>query len=175
MGNIMIISPNSGYPVNNVYKKEAGTNSGHSEFSNQTMGKKVYLKTDDMLYSGGNGTGLSYYIKYAEESTEDNPAVIAKGVDENGNEFEQTIFLNQINPSRATIVEMRALEAHYNVEKGSSGLSSLPLSTGNMGLSERSNFIDIFEKSIQEMKTLGRYDLVLQYMKNRDVYIALKS
>lgn len=28
---------------------------------------KVYLKTDDMLFSGGNGTGLSFYIKYAEE------------------------------------------------------------------------------------------------------------
>ena len=24
---------------------------------------KVYLKTDDMLFSGGNGTGLSFYIK----------------------------------------------------------------------------------------------------------------
>ena len=25
---------------------------------------KIFMKTDDMLYSGGNGTGLSYYIKY---------------------------------------------------------------------------------------------------------------
>ena len=24
----------------------------------------IYMKTDDMLYSGGNGTGLSFYIKY---------------------------------------------------------------------------------------------------------------
>ena len=31
----------------------------------------VYLKTDDMLYSGGNGTGLSFYIKYAPNSTDD--------------------------------------------------------------------------------------------------------
>ena len=37
---------------------------------------KVYLKTDDMLFSGGNGTGLSFYIKYAEESTEDNPCLL---------------------------------------------------------------------------------------------------
>lgn len=59
--------------------------------------KKVYLKTDDMLFSGGNGTGLSFYIKYAEESTEENPVVIAKGVDENGKEFEQKININDIN------------------------------------------------------------------------------
>ena len=35
----------------------------------------VYMKTDDMLYSGGNGTGLSFYIKYADGSTEDDPTV----------------------------------------------------------------------------------------------------
>ena len=52
---------------------------GNEEFSQTSV--KVYLKTDDMLFSGGNGTGLSFYIKYAEESTEDNPVVIAKGVD----------------------------------------------------------------------------------------------
>ena len=54
-------------------------------------GYKVYLKKDDMLYSGGNGTGLSFYLKYAEDSTEDDPRILAKGIDENGNEFEQTI------------------------------------------------------------------------------------
>ena len=62
---------------------------GNEEFSQTSV--KVYLKTDDMLFSGGNGTGLSFYIKYAEESTEDNPVVIAKGVDENGKEFEEKI------------------------------------------------------------------------------------
>ena len=41
----------------------------NEEFSQTSV--KVYLKTDDMLFSGGNGTGLSFYIKYAEESTED--------------------------------------------------------------------------------------------------------
>ena len=28
---------------------------------------QVYMMGDDMLYSGGNGTGLSFYIKYAED------------------------------------------------------------------------------------------------------------
>lgn len=51
---------------------------GNEAFPQTSM--KVYLKTDDMLFSGGNGTGLSFYIKYAEESTDDNPVVIAKGL-----------------------------------------------------------------------------------------------
>mgnify|MGYP000755264332 CR=1 FL=1 len=46
---------------------------GNEAFPQTSM--KVYLKTDDMLFSGGNGTGLSFYIKYAEESTDDNPVV----------------------------------------------------------------------------------------------------
>ena len=73
---------------------------------------KVYLKTDDMLFSGGNGTGLSFYIKYAEESTEDNPVVIAKGVDENAKEFEEKININDIDLRNASYVEMSALEAY---------------------------------------------------------------
>ena len=64
---------------------------GNEAFPQTSM--KVYLKTDDMLFSGGNGTGLSFYIKYAEESTDDNPVVIAKGIDENGKEFEESVGL----------------------------------------------------------------------------------
>ena len=95
---------------------------------------QVYIPEEDTLYSGGNGTGLSFYLKYAEDSTEDDPTVIARGVDENGDEFEQTIHINKINPRCATYVEMRALEAHLGVEKNG-GLTSLPMGeTGNMGL-----------------------------------------
>lgn len=139
----------------------------------QKKGYTVYMKTDDMLYSGGNGTGLSFYIKYAENSTEEDPTVVAKGVDENGNEFEQTIHINKINPTCATVVEMRALESYLNVDKGG-GLSSLPLTSGGygeMGLNDRGNFIAMFEKAIKDMKTLGRFDLMSFYMRNMDIYV----
>ena len=87
---------------------------------------KVYqiFTTDNMLWTGGNGTGLSYCLKYADDSTDENPVVLAKGVDENGKEFEQRIYINDVNPSNATVVEMRALEAHYKVEK-QGGFTSL--------------------------------------------------
>ena len=86
---------------------------GNEAFPQTSM--KVYLKTDDMLFSGGNGTGLSFYIKYAEESTDDNPVVIAKGIDENGKEFEEKININDIDLRNASYVEMSALEAYYDV------------------------------------------------------------
>ena len=135
---------------------------------------KVCLKTDDMLFSGGNGTGLSFYIKYAEESTEDNPVVIAKGVDENGKEFEEKININDINLRNASYVEMSALEAYYNVDKGNS-LSSFPQETGCMGLNDRCDFISSFEKVIQDMNKLGRYDLQMFYMRNMNTYLNASS
>ena len=135
---------------------------------------KVYLKTDDMLFSGGNGTGLSFYIKYAEESTEDNPVVIAKGVDENGKEFEEKININDINLRNASYVEMSALEVYYNVDKGNS-LSSFPQETGCMGLNDRCDLISSFEKVIQDMNKLGRYDLQMFYMRNMNTYLNASS
>ncbi|MCM1087809.1 MAG: hypothetical protein NC419_06605 [Muribaculaceae bacterium] len=132
---------------------------------------KVYLKTDDMLYSGGNGSGLSFYIKYAEESTEENPVVVAKGVDENGKEFEQTIAIREINPRCATLVEMHALEAYLGVEK-QGRLSSLPHSsdTGQMGLYDRGNFMDMFQKNIRDMDRLGASKSASYYRDSMQAY-----
>lgn len=130
---------------------------------------KIYMKTEDMLYSGGNGTGLSYYIKYAEDSTEDDPTVIAKGIDENGEEFEQTIHINKINPKCATIVQMRALEAHLGVDKNG-GLSSLPPETGGMGLHDRADFMDMFQKQINDMRLLGQQKLAAYYQYSMRAY-----
>lgn len=144
---------------------------GNKDFKT-IRGPKIYLKTEDMLYSGCNGTGLSFYIKYADESTDEEPVVIAKGVDENGNDFEQRIFINKINPSCATVVEMRALEGHHKVKK-QGGLTSLPLSSGELGLNDRANFISMFEQCIGDMKKLGRYDLSLLWMKSMDTYLSL--
>ena len=135
---------------------------------------QVYLKTDDMIFSGGYGSGLSFYIEYAKESTQDNPVVIAKGVDENGKAFEQKIAIKNINPSNATVVEMQALEAHYKVDRGE-WLSSFPVDTGAAHLDYRYNFMSIFEKRINDMQILARYDLVQLYRKNMAIYENLTS
>ena len=156
-------------------KGQGASNQFAQQMSNvadaKTKGYKVYMKTDDMLYSGGNGSGLSFYIKYAEESTRDNPTVIAKGVDENGREFEQTIHINDINPRCATVVEMHALESYLGVDKNG-GLSSLPHDPfrGNMGLNDRADFIDMFQNSVRDMNTLGQGKLADYYRYSLQTY-----
>ena len=44
------------------------------------------------------------------------------------------------------------------------GLSSFPEETGCMGLNDRCDLISSFEKVIQDMNKLGRYDLQMFYM-----------
>ncbi len=145
-----------------------------ASFENQTeiakKGHTVYMMTPERIYSGGNGTGLSFYIEYAKETSEADPTVIAKGVDENGQKFEQTIHINDINPENASLVEMRALEAHYHVDRGK-GLDSFPHGTGDMGLHDRRDFISLFEKNIEDMQRLGRYDLSMFYERNKNTYL----
>ena len=166
----------AGYPAWQGARKTQQNTTGKSfaEQVNNVAGAKphtsiVYMKTDDMLYSGGNGTGLSFYIKYAEGSTEDDPTVIAKGIDENGDEFEQTIHINKVNPKSATVVEMRALEAHMGVKK-LGGFTSLPLETGAMGLNDRMDFMDMFQKQIGDMKLLLQKKTAAYYQYSMQAY-----
>ena len=164
----------TGY-TNNKAAKATGTNFSNQLNSIAGKGQIVYLKTDDMLYSGGNGTGLSFYLKYAEGSTEDDPTVFAKGIDENGNEFEQPIHINKINPKCATLVEMRALEAHLGVNKRG-GFSSLPLGgTGEMGLNDRADFMDLFEKAISDFIKLNEHRAAAYYRYSMQMYWDFKS
>lgn len=118
------------YPTDYASNKTAKAAAGAS-FSNQlnsiadnagNKGHIVYMKTDDMLYSGGNGTGLSFYLKYAEGSTEDDPIVIAKG----------------------TMTPQGGI--------------------GEMGLHDRSDFMQMFEQSIKDM-TLLREQKAASYYK----------
>lgn len=132
---------------------------------------KVYqiFSDKDMLWTGGNGTGLSYYLKYAEDSTKEDPVILAKGVDENGDEFERTIHVRQVNPESATVVEMRALEAHIGIEK-LGGFTSLPMEAGAMGLEDRRDFMDMYRKEIGGMKALFQRKTTAYYEYNMEVY-----
>ena len=88
--------------------------------------------------------------------------------------YTSIIYINDVDPSNATVVEMRALEAHYKVEK-QGGFTSLPLEAGNMGLNDRRNFISMLKKCIEDLNKLGRFDLSLLWKKSMDAYLDLTS
>ena len=89
-------------------------------------------------------------------------------------EFEEKININDIDLRNASYVEMSALEAYYDVDRGN-GLSSFPEETGHMGLNERCDLISSFEKVIRDMNKLGRYDLQMFYMRNMNTYLNANS
>ena len=166
----------TGYPMAGFGAGRTQQNTTEKSFAKQLNNAanipktyQIYMPEEDMLYSGGNGTGLSFYLKYAENSTEDDPTVIAKGVDENGDEFEKTIHINKINPKCATVVEMRALEAHLGVSK-LGGFTSLPLETGAMGLNDRMDFMDMFQKQISDMRLLSQKRAEAYYRYSMQAY-----
>lgn len=67
----------------------------------------------DILASVG-GIGGTVNVKYHEDSTKDDPIVIAWGLDSMGKEYEEVIHLNHVNPKYATPAEMIALNAHLS-------------------------------------------------------------
>ena len=87
--------------------------------------------------------------------------------------LKKKININDINLRNASFVEMSALEAHCNVDRGNS-LTSFPQETGRMGLNDRCDLISSFEKVIQDMKKLGKYDLQMFYMRNMNTYLNLE-
>ena len=164
----------AGYPAWQGARRTQQNAAGKSfaaQVNNVAGTPKVYniFSDEDMIWTGGNGTGLSYYLKYAEDSTEDDPTIIAKGVDENGNEFEKTIHINEVNPKSATVVEMRALEAHMGVKK-LGGFTSLPMEAGAMGLNDRTDFMDMFQKQIGDMKLLSQKKTAAYYQYSMQAY-----
>ena len=164
----------TGYPAWQGTRKTQPNAAGKSfaaQVNNVADTPKVYniFTDEDMIWTGGNDTGLSYYLKYAEDSTEDDPTIIAKGVDENGDEFEKAIHINEVNPKSATVVEMRALEAHMGVKK-LGGFTSLPMEAGAMGLNDRTDFMDMFQKQIGDMKLLSQKKATAYYQYSMQAY-----
>ncbi len=179
----MIISPDYFALMQNPHRSKK--TSDHESFSGSvvktsgsventkipTSAGSILYRKEGAIYSGGNGTGLSFYLEYAAESTEENPVIIARGVDENRNEFKQVISVNDINPRNATLVELQAFASHYKLGKKIMGLSSLPMEIRNIGLTDRVDLYRAFEKGIKDFQTVGRHDLEALYKRNYNVYL----
>ena len=66
---------------------------------------------------GADNLGRQYALNYAEDSTDENPIVIAKGNDEYGQPFEERIYVNDIDLNNASYLEMAALAAHTKTDR----------------------------------------------------------
>ena len=76
--------------------------------------QQVMLCSDALMSYASPETGESVNIYRADGYTEDNPVYIIKGLDANGNEYEQEVDAGKINPDRCSYNELMVL----NIETG---------------------------------------------------------
>jgi len=140
----------------NVTNNSSNVNGMQTINSNEQTApiRNVIMPTEGTVYSGGNAAGLSFELRYAESSTDENPVMTARGWDENGDEFERTININNIDPQNATPVEITALQAHLNGGKLYLTSGSSMVTSGNHGdniglnLNDRNDYITPLKNNI---------------------------
>ena len=116
------------------------------------------------LYStGGMSTGQSMHLVYDESSTEENPVMKAWGVDSKGEDYEELIYINQINPRYATTPEMKALEIHLQKTGDSVLTAQMPRHQNLIGgavnafdVHEKIDFIQLFHEIADKTMEPGR-------------------
>ena len=100
----------SAYRRQNIQKTFAGT-------VNQQLTPPSVIHIGELGF-GADNLGRQYALNYAEDSTDENPIVIAKGNDEYGQQFEERIYLNDIDLNNASYLEMAALAVHTKTDIG---------------------------------------------------------
>ena len=130
-------------------------------------GQKVMLCSDAIMSYASPQTGESVNIYRADYYSKDNPIYVIKGLDANGNPFEQEIDASKINPNYCSYNEMMVL----NVETGHTSpgdyLHSVAMrdKSGTGSYFEAADYIAYAKEVMSDMKTLGRWDLYLSYDK----------
>ena len=112
-------------------------------------------------------TGESVNIYRSDSYTEDHPIYIIKGLDADGNAYEQEVDASKINPNRCSYNELMVL----NVETGHTSpkdyLHAVAVreNAGTHSYSQTSDYISHIESVMKDMKTLGQWDSYLAYDK----------
>jgi hypothetical protein len=118
------------------------------------------LLRENSLTSGSLTVG-SYHVPFiadwADDSTEDRPKVVVTIYDKNGNASEKTVYINDINPHNATLLEMKILSAYLGMGTLNPALIGARIHLGeeSMRLDDRHNFFAAFDSEIHRYHGYG--------------------
>ncbi len=163
------ISDSTSSPVNNINTT--------TELSSTSV--KSY-DTDRLLSAFGNFTdGSSYHFEYSLDSTDENPIVNVFYTDKNGDYFEETINLNDVDPTNATYTEFTALYAHLGKDDSTGlhagSLFDLPdvICVDDVNFSTENN--DTKMNYMEILQNRANYFLSSSFEENRQVGLFLNS
>ena len=159
------------YPTSSIKKNGTQNNDFASMLTNASPPtNNVKTNDKDCIVVHWNGeemaamcfsNGVNFAMYYTEESTEDNPIVLAKVVDADGKESEFEIKINEINPQNASFLEMKALIMHnsqiYSVQD-QTHLFSIADSP-DFNLFEKKDYIKVLSGDKEKAQNAGLIDI----------------
>lgn len=130
-------------------------------------GQKVSLSSDALMSYASPQTGESVNIYKAENYSADNPLYLIKGLDANGNEFEQVIDARKINPSQCSYNEWMVANLETGHTSPSDYLHAVAVrdKAGTGSYFEKTNYIAYAQAVMEDHKTMGNWDSYLSYDK----------
>lgn len=130
-------------------------------------GQKVSLSSDALMSYASPQTGESVNIYKAENYSPDNPLYLIKGLDADGNEFEQTIDAGKINPNQCSYNEWMVLNLETGHTSPSDYLHAVAVrdKAGTRSYFEKANYIAYAQAVMEDHKTMGNWASYLAYDK----------
>ena len=157
----------AGYPAWQGARKAENNAKGDFGANVKATGNVVHITPDALFSIYDAKTGESANVYRADDYSEENPLYIVKGMDKNGNEYEQTVDVSKVNPNSCSYTEMLALNAHTGNTSDSNFLSMAIMKDKSCTASyhEKADYMAMAYELMNDMKTLGNWDGYLRYGK----------
>ena len=155
------------YPAWQGTKKAESSTKGDFGANMKATGNVVHFAPGALFSIYDAKTGESANVYKAEDYSEDNPVYLVKGMDKNGNEYEQAVDVSKVNPNSCSYTEMLALNAHTRNKSDSNFLSMAIMKdkAGTASYHEKADYLSAVSALMDDMKTLGNWDGYLRYGK----------
>ena len=157
----------AGYPAWQGARKAENNAKGDFGANVKATGNVVHITPDALFSIYDAKTGESANVYRADDYSEENPLYIVKGMDKNGNEYEQTVDVSKVSPNSCSYTEMLALNAHTGNKSDSNFLSMAIMKdkSGTASYHEKTDYMAMAHELMNDMKTLGNWDGYLRYSK----------
>ena len=129
--------------------------------------QKTMLCSDALMSYASPQTGESVNIYRADNYSKDNPIYLVKGLDADGNEFEQEVDASKINPNVCSFNELMVLNVETGHTSPSDYLHSVAVraKAGVSSYSTPMNYVSYAQEVMDDMKTTGSWDKYLSFDK----------
>ena len=157
----------AGYPAWHGTRTAENNAKGDFGTNVKATGNIVHITPDALFSIYDAKTGESANVYRADDYSEDNPLYIVKGMDKNGNEYEQAVDVSKVSPNSCSYTEMLALNAHTGNKSDSNFLSMAIMKdkSGTASYHEKADYMAMAHELMNDMKTLGNWDGYLRYSK----------